>query len=220
MIKLLEVPTLQIEQRIKKELEENPALEEGSEEDEETGNEETEEEQFEEKDKDQEEFTLDDYIEEDEIPEYRLQTNNYSKEDEKRNEIPFSVGSSFQEHLESQLSLRDLDEKQKILGEYILGNIDEDGYLRRELANIVDDLAFLQNMTTTEKELEEVLKIIQDLDPAGVGARTLRECLLIQLAIKDRTQPAIKTAYTVLDLYFEEFSKRHYDKITYTDGDN
>ena len=165
-------------------------------------NEETEEEQFEEKDKDQEEFTLDDYIEDDEIPEYRLQTNNYSKEDEKRNEIPFSVGSSFQEHLESQLGLRDLDDKQKVLGEYILGNIDEDGYLRRELANIVDDLAFLQNVTTTEKELEEVLDIIQDLDPPGVGARTLRECLLIQLAIKDRTQPALKTAYTVLDLLF------------------
>jgi RNA polymerase sigma-54 factor len=198
MIKLLEVPTLQIEQRIKKELEENPALEEGSEEDEEIGNEEADEEQFDEKDKDQDEFTLDDYIEDDDIPEYRLQTNNYSKEDEKRSEIPFSVGSSFQEHLESQLSLRDLDEKQKILGEYILGNIDEDGYLRRELANIVDDLAFLQNITTTEKELEEVLEIIQDLDPPGVGARTLRESLLIQLAIKDRTQPALKTAYTVL----------------------
>jgi RNA polymerase sigma-54 factor len=214
MIKLLEVPTLQIEQRIKKELEENPALEEGSEEDEEVNNEEPEEEQFEETDKDQEEFTLDDYIEEDEIPDYRLQTNNYSKEDDKKSEIPFSVGSSFHEHLESQLSLRDLTDEQKILGEYILGNIDEDGYLRRELVNIVDDLAFLQNITTTEKELEEVLHIIQDLDPPGVGARTLRECLLIQLAIKDRTQPAIKTAYTVIDFYFEEFSKRHYDKIT------
>jgi RNA polymerase sigma-54 factor len=112
------------------------------------------------------------------------------------------------------LSLRDLTEKQKTLGEYILGNIDEDGYLRRELANIVDDLAFLQNITTTEKELEEVLEIIQDLDPAGVGARSLRECLLIQLAIKDRTQAPVKLAYTILDLYFDEFSKRHYDKIT------
>jgi RNA polymerase sigma-54 factor len=214
MIKLLEVPTLQIEQRIKKELEENPALEEGSEEDEEVGNQEPEEEQFEEKDKDQEEFTLDDYIEDDEIPEYRLQTNNYSKEDDKKSEVPFSVGSSFHEHLESQLSLRDLTDKQKILGEYILGNIDEDGYLRRELINIVDDLAFLQNVTTDEKELEEVLHIIQDLDPPGVGARTLRECLLIQLAIKDRTHPSVRTAFTVIDLYFEEFSKRHYDKIT------
>ncbi len=205
---------MQIEQRIKKELEENPALEEGSEEDEEVENQETEEEQFEEKDKDQEEFTLDDYIEEDEIPDYRLQINNYSKEDDKKSEIPFSVGSSFHEHLESQLSLRDLTDKQKILGEYILGNIDEDGYLRRELVNIVDDLAFLQNVTTNENELEEVLHIIQDLDPAGVGARSLRECLLIQLAIKDRTQPPVRTAYTIIDQYFEEFSKRHYDKIT------
>ncbi|MFZ2339115.1 MAG: RNA polymerase factor sigma-54 [Bacteroidales bacterium] len=214
MIKLLEIPTLQIEQRIKKELEENPALEEGSEEEDDVSPLEAEEDQYEDDDKDQEEFTLDDYIQEDEIPEYRLQANNYSKEDEKRNEIPFSVGSTFQEHLEAQLSLRDLTEKQSILGEYILGNIDEDGYLRRELVNIVDDLAFLQNVTTTEKELEEVLEIIQDLDPPGVGARTLRECLLIQLAIKDRTRPALKIAYTVLDLYFEEFSKRHYDKIT------
>ncbi|MDP4222422.1 MAG: RNA polymerase factor sigma-54 [Bacteroidota bacterium] len=215
MIKLLEVPTLQIEQRIKKELEENPALEEGPEEEEdEIRNEEIDDEQLDEKDRDQEEFTLDDYIEEDEIPEYRLQTNNYSKEDEKKSEIPFSVGSSFHEYLESQLSLRDLTDKQKILGEYILGNIDEDGYLRRELINIVDDLAFLQNVTTTEQELEEVLTVIQDLDPPGVGARSLRECLLIQLAIKDRTQPAIKIAYTVIDLYFDEFSKRHYDKIT------
>ncbi len=214
MIKLLEIPTLQIEQRIKKELEENPALEEGSEEDDDVAVMEDEEEQYEDNDKDQEEFTLDDYIEEDEIPEYRLQTNNYSKEDEKRSEIPFSVGSTFQEHLEAQLSLRDLTDKQKILGEYILGNIDEDGYLRRELVNIVDDLAFLQNLSTTEKELEEVLEIIQDLDPPGVGARTLRECLLIQLAIKDRTEHSLRTAYTVIDLYFDEFSKRHYDKIT------
>jgi RNA polymerase sigma-54 factor len=213
MIKLLEVPTLQIEQRIKKELEENPALEEGSEEEEEILTGEEEEEQFEEKDKDQEEFTLDDYIEEDDIPDYRLQANNFSKDDEKRNEIPFSVGSSFHEHLESQLGLRELSEKQKILGEYILGNIDEDGYLRRELINIVDDMAFLQNVTTSEKELEEVLEIIQDLDPAGVGARSLRECLLLQLARRDRSEPSVKLAYKILDLYFEEFSKRHYDKI-------
>ena len=214
MIKLLEVPTLQIEQRIKKELEENPALEEGPDEEDVLVNTEDSEEQYEENDKDQEEFTLDDYIEEDDIPEYRLQTSNFSKEDEKRNEIPFSVGSSFHEHLESQLNLRDLNEKQKILGEYILGNIDEDGYLRREPENIVDDLAFLQNITTNEKELENVLEIIQDLDPPGVGSRHLRECLLIHLAIKDPTQPHIKLAYTIIDQYFEEFSKRHYDKIT------
>ena len=156
MIKLLEVPTLQIEQRIKKELEENPALEEGARR--KRDHTEPEEEQFEETDKDQEEFTLDDYIEDDDIPDYRLQAKNYSKDEEKRTEIPFSVGFSFHEHLESQLGLRDLTEKQKILGEYIIGNIDEDGYLRRELINIVDDLAFLQNIETTEANWKRYLK--------------------------------------------------------------
>jgi RNA polymerase sigma-54 factor len=212
MIKLLEVPTIQIEQRIKKELEENPALEEGAE-DEEIHNEEQEEEQFEEQDKDQEEFTLDDYIDDDDIPDYRLQTKNYSKDDEKRMEITFSTGSSFHEHLEAQLGLRELTDKQKILGEYILGNIDEDGYLRRELVNIVDDLAFLQNVSTTEEELEEVLAVIQDLEPAGVGARTLRECLLLQIEKKNHSLPPVVLSHKILDEYFEEFTKRHYDKI-------
>jgi len=212
MIKLLEVPTLQIEQRIKKELEENPALEEGNE-DEEISAEEPEDDNFEEKDRDQEEFTLDDYIEDDEIPDYRLQTSNYSKDDEKRAEIPFSAGSSFHEHLEAQLGMRDLTDKQKILGEYIIGNIDEDGYLRREPVNIVDDLAFLQNINTTEEELEEVLKIVQDLEPAGVGARTLRECLMLQLEKKEMSDPTVELSYLIIDQYFEEFSKRHYDKI-------
>jgi RNA polymerase sigma-54 factor len=211
MIKLLEVPTLQIEQRIKKELEENPALEEGQ--DDETTPAEGEEEEYEDDEGEGDEFTLDDYIEEDEIPDYKLQSNNYSKDDEKKSDIPFSGGSTFHEHLESQLGLRELDDKQKVLGEYIIGNIDEDGYLRRELVNIVDDLAFLQNVTTTEDELEEVLRIIQDLDPAGVGARTLRECLLLQLIRKDLSQPSLKLAHTIIDQQFEEFSKRHYDKI-------
>jgi RNA polymerase sigma-54 factor len=211
MIKLLEVPTLQIEQRIKKELEENPALEEGNDEDEVPPAD--QDDQFEEDDRDQEEFTIDDYIDEEEIPEYRLQSSNYSKDEEKRNEIPFSVGSSFQEYLESQLSLRNLSDKQKILGEYILGNIDEDGYLRRELTNIVDDLAFLQNVETTEEELEEVLIIIQDLEPAGVGARNLRECLLIQLEKKDLHQPSLRLAHRIIESSFEEFTKRHYDRI-------
>jgi RNA polymerase sigma-54 factor len=212
MIKLLEVPTIQIEQRIKKELEENPALEEGPE-DEEQQADEQEEEQFEEEDRDQEEFTIDDYIDEDDIPDYRLQTKNYSKDDEKRMDIPFSSGSSFHEHLYSQLGLRELSEKQKILGEYIIGNIDEDGYLRRELPNIVDDLAFLQNITTTEEELEEVLMIIQDLEPAGVGARTLQECLVLQIEKRESPAPPVLLATKILKNNFEEFSKRHYDKI-------
>jgi RNA polymerase sigma-54 factor len=210
MIKLLEIPTLQIEQRIKKELEENPALEEGQEDDEVHPG---EEEQYDEQDNDSEEFTIDDYMEEDDIPEYRLQAKNQSKDDEKRSEIPFSSGYSFNEYLESQFNLRDLTDRQKTLGEYIIGNIDEDGYLRRELVNIVDDLAFLQNIETTEEELEEVLWIIQDLEPAGVGARTLRECLMLQIEKRDKADPLIRTAYTILELYFDEFSKRHYDKI-------
>lgn len=212
MIKLLEVPTLQIEERIKKELEENPALEEGSEEEDTNSNSE-EEDQFENEDVDHDEFTLDDYIEDDDIPDYRLQTKNTSKDDERRTEIPFSIGFSFHEHLKSQLGLRDLTEKQKILGDHIIGNIDEDGYLRRDLVNIVDDLAFLQNIETSEDELEEVLKIIQDLEPSGVGARSLRESLLLQIEKRDKTQSAIRLAQLILKSYFDEFSKRHYDKI-------
>jgi len=212
MIKLLEVPTLQIEQRIKKELEDNPALEEGTEE-EDLPEENNDDDLLDNDDADQDEFTLDDYIEDDDIPDYRLQTNNYSKDDEKRAEIPFSTGSSFHEHIEAQLGLRELTAKQKILGEYIIGNIDEDGYLRREPANIVDDLAFLQNVQTTEQELEEVLTIVQDLEPAGVGARTLRECLMLQLERKDLSEPPVKLAYLIIGQYFVDFSKRHYDKI-------
>ncbi|HLP72785.1 MAG TPA: RNA polymerase factor sigma-54 [Bacteroidales bacterium] len=210
MIKLLEIPTLQIEQRIKKELEENPALEEGAEEDEVPSD---QEEDFQEDDANSDEFTLDDYMDDDDIPEYRLQSKNYSKDDEKRSEIPFSGGTSFQEYLESQLSLRNLTDKQEKLGEYILGNIDEDGYLRRELSNIVDDLAFLQNIETTEEELEEVLKVIQDLEPAGVGARNLRECLLLQMDKKDTSDPVLKLAHRIIETQFDEFTRRHYDKI-------
>ncbi len=213
MIKLLEIPTLQIEQRIKKELEENPALEEGPD-DENIPDDNSEDELFDNDDSDQDEFTLDDYIEEDDdIPDYKLKTDNYSRDNEKRVEIPFSTGSSFHEHLEAQLSLRELTDKQKILGEYIIGNIDEDGYLRREPANIVDDLAFLQNVQTTEQELEEVLAIVQDLEPAGVGARTLKECLMLQFERKEHSELPVKLAYLIIDQYFEEFSKRHYDKI-------
>ena len=213
MIKLLEIPSLHIEERIKKELEENPALEEGTE-DEDIMSDAGEDEQEEEKDKDSEEFTLEDYIDdEDDIPDYRLQTRNTSKDEDRKAEIPFSVGYSFHEYLSSQFELRDLTEKQKILGEYIIGNIDEDGYLRRALVSIVDDMAFLQNITTTEKELEATLKIIQDLEPAGVGARTLQESLRLQIDKKDKSQPAIKLAQIILKLHFKEFSKRNYDKI-------
>jgi RNA polymerase sigma-54 factor len=209
MIKLLEIPAIQLEQRIKKEIEENPALEEGAEE--QASENEAEEENFDENEQD--EFSLDDYLNDEDIPEYRLQSKNYSRDEDRKSEIPFSSGSSFHEHLEAQVGLRVLDDRQKILVDYIIGNIDEDGYLRRELENIVDDLAFAQNLTATEEELEEILFIVQDLEPVGVGARNLRECLLLQIHNKDQDIPEVKRATILLEKYFDEFTRKHYEKI-------
>lgn len=212
MIKLLEVPAMQLEQRIKKELEENPALEEGPDEDDVQGEQE-EEVDYEQEERDQEEFALDDYLNDEDIPDYRLQVNNTSKDEDRRDEIPYSSGSSFHENLITQFNLRSDTEREDILGEYIIGNIDDDGYLRREVENMVDDLAFLQNITTDTDELNAILKIIQDLEPAGVGARDLRECLLLQMERKDPSVRYVALAKTVLSDYFEEFSRRHYEKI-------
>jgi RNA polymerase sigma-54 factor len=212
MIKLLEVPAMQLEQRIKKELEENPALEEGPDEDDEQGEEE-EDIDIEQEERDQEEFALDDYLNDEDIPDYRLQVNNTSKDEDRRDEIPYASGSSFHENLTSQFNLRSDTEREDLLGEYIIGNIDDDGYLRREVENMVDDLAFLQNITTDTDELNAILKVIQDLEPAGVGARDLRECLLLQIERKDKSVRSVALTKTVLSDYFEEFSRRHYEKI-------
>ncbi len=211
MIKLLEIPAIELEQRIKKEIEENPVLEEGPQENTSDSNqdEEINENNVE---TETEEFTLSDYLNDEDIPSYKLMTRNYSRDDRKT-EIPFSVGDTFHDHLEVQIGLRQLTEKQEILGKYILGNIDEDGYLRRKPENIVDDLAFSMNLTTTEEELMEVLRIIQDFDPAGVGARDLQECLLLQIERKDLTDPVVKMARQILKYHFTEFTKKHYEKI-------
>ncbi len=211
MIKLLEVPAMQIEQRIKKELEENPALEEGEEEDEVRTDE--EENEPEETDAQKDEFSLDDYLNDEDIPDYRLQVNNTSKDEDRKEDIPFSAGTSFHDTLISQFNLRVSTEREQTLGEYIIGNIDEDGYLRREIENMVDDLAFLQNITTDEEELTRVLEVIHELDPPGVGARDLRECLLLQLEKKDQSLPSVRLATAVIRDFFEEFSRRHYEKI-------
>ncbi len=212
MIKLLEIPTIQLEQRIKKELEENPVLEEGAETAENSEQEGLEEEINTEKDSDQEEFSLDDYLNDEDIPSYRLATRNYSKDD-KKEEIPFSVGTSFHEHLEAQLGLRDLTEEQEMLAHYILGNIDEDGYLRRKLNAIADDLAFSMNIDTNEDVLHEILKVIQDFEPVGVGARDLQECLLLQIEARDQEVTETALARKILKYYFDEFTKKHYEKI-------
>jgi len=210
VIKLLEIPTMQLEQRIKKELEENPVLELESDMPgvDDPGDFGDSDEAV--KDADNEEFSVDDYYEDEEIPTYKLNTNNFSKDD-KYVDVPFSVGTSFNEFLTEQLSLSDLNEEDRQLAEYVLGNIDDDGYLRRDLMSISDDLAFNLNMDVPEAELERILKVIQDFDPPGVGARNLRECLLLQLRRKEGKEFAL--AKTIVNDFFVEFTKKHYEKI-------
>jgi len=215
LIKLLEVPTIQLEQRIKKEIEENPVLEEGREEEEEKFDEQNEEEEYE---SDQDEFSLEDYLpDDDETPSYRLASNNYSQDD-KKTEIPYSTGTSFHEHLKLQLGLRILDEHQQLLADYLIGNIDEDGYLRRDIEAIVNDIAFSQNIMTDERELLDILEIIQDFDPPGVAARDLQESLALQLKHKiktstDEVDSGLNLAYKIIRKFFTEFTKKHYEKI-------
>lgn len=211
MIKLLEIPTIQLEQRIKKELEENPVLEEGKDEEEfqDDSDEEISENNL---DNEVDEFTLDDYINDEDVPSYKLSSNNYSKDD-KKEEIPFSTGISFHEHLQNQIGLLNLNEKQEVLAIYLIGNLDDDGYVRRKLEAVANDLAFSQNIQTDEDELLEVLRIVQELEPLGVGARNLQECLLIQIDNKDQSTAEIKLARKILKYYFDEFTKKHYEKI-------
>lgn len=205
----MEIPAMQLEQRIKQELEENPVLELERPADDPDSDEPADRN---EPDQDKNETTIDDYLQNDDIPAYRLQERNYSKDD-KHEDIPFSVGSSFHENLISQLGLQILTEKQQVIAEYIIGNIDEDGYLRRQVEEIVDDMAFAQNIEVTEEEAFEVLRVVQNFDPPGVAARDLQECLLLQMVRKDMSDPVIETAYNILKHHFEEFTRKHYDKI-------
>jgi RNA polymerase sigma-54 factor len=215
LMKLLQLPTIALEQRIKEEMEINPALEEGSESDEEPRDE-FENEEIDDTRKDEEnqrdDFAISDYMDDDEGASYKLKANNTSPDDD-RKEIPFSVGLTFQDMLESQLGMKALDDRQYQVADYLLGNLDDDGYLRRDLGSIVDDIAFSQNIVTSEEELAELLKIIQDFDPAGVGARDLQECLLIQLRRKEVQTLIVELATEVVEKQMDEFSKKHYDKI-------
>ena len=205
LMKMLQLPTIELEKRIKEELELNPALDEGEEQ-----NQELSEDNLDTSTEKREDFNYQDYVN-DETPYYKTQSNNSNK-DQENNQTPLSLGDSFTEKLVSQINLRIKDEKHLIIAEQIIGNLDESGYLRRELFNIVDDLAFSQNISTTEKELEEVLLEVQELDPPGVGARDLQECLLIQLRKKKKTI-STKTAEVILEKCFESFKKKHYKKI-------
>jgi RNA polymerase sigma-54 factor len=234
LMKMLQLPTVALEQRIKEEMEINPALEEGEEQDEEEVNDElnddeddifdedeesndsddvTGDDEGEEERASEEDFSLDEYMDEDEGYDYREQVNN-SSPDEERKEMPLSQGPGFQDQLLSQLGLQPLDDEHYQIAAYIIGNIDEDGYLRRDLDAIIDDLAFTQNITTTVEDLEELLQMIQTFDPPGVGARDLQECLLLQLKRKHPKTPEIILAMRVVSEHMEEFSKKHYEKIS------
>lgn len=211
LMKLLQVPTIELDQRIKQEIEENPALEEGKEEVEDD----FAQDEYDEGDlnSDEREFDIDDYISDDE-PSYKTSISNKGKDDE-TTDIPFSSGSSFQERLATQLNLGSLTENEAYMASFLIGNLDDAGYLDRDLEAIVDDLAFSQNIHTTEEELERILSYVQDLEPAGVGARDLRECLLLQMRRKQNGDITKYTSLKILEDHFEEFTKKHYSKITH-----
>ena len=214
LMKLIQLPTQAFEQRLKQELEENPALESGKETDD-------YEDPFDDFDNTQsdyeehetigEDINVDEYLSDDEIPSYRTQSNNYSSDDEDRN-IPYAAGTSFNQHLISQLNTFILSEEEQEIAEFLVGSVDESGYIRREIPEIVDDLAFTQNIFTTEEQVEKILKLVQELDPAGVAARNLQECLSIQLHRKEKT-PDVELAIQIIDSAFEQFSKKHYKKL-------
>jgi RNA polymerase sigma-54 factor len=208
LMKLIQLPTMELEQRIKEELEVNPALDEGKDEDEIEPMEETPDEDQEVKES-LEEFDYDEYMD-DEYPEYKLYQ---PKSNEEEKQLPIRSETSFREQLETQARLAIIGEKNQLLARQIIGSLDDDGYLRRDLKAIANDLAFTQNIMTTPEELEKILKIIQQLDPPGIAARNLQECLILQLKRKDLSKPSVKLALEILQNHFEEFTKKHYEKI-------
>ena len=222
LMKLLQVPTAQLEERIKEEIEENPALEE-AEDGHETEYDEAKDE-FSDTDADEKELDggvdeydnidISEYVNDgdDEVGDYKLKDSNYPEIDENR-VIPIKVERGFNELMLEQLGMLTIDEHQKKVALQIIGNLDDDGYLRREFSAIVDDLAFRQNITTTEEEIAQLVLQIQQFDPPGIAARNLQECLLLQLERKMHEGRHVEIAIKVLEKYFEEFTKKHYEKI-------
>src|SRR5690554_205686 len=215
LMKLVQLPTLAFEQRIKQELEENPALEEekdynddefASEFDDWNGDDDSQS-------IDTGDINIDEYLSDDEIPNYKTYTNNYSDDDEDR-EIPYAQGTSFLDYLENQLSMFRMDEEEFEIANFVIGNLDDDGYLRRDLQAIANDLAFSHNIYTDKNEIEQLLvNYIQRLDPVGVGARDLQECLKIQLKNKKPFSQATELALDLISRSFEMFTKKHYKKL-------
>jgi RNA polymerase sigma-54 factor len=219
-IKLLQVPTVSLDTRIKEELEENPALEDLSltnlnEPEENYPDRDPEEDSYnnDEEKGEADEFNIDDYLQEDNVNEYGSRYDQNGDDDDDRKEIPIAVQSSFFESLQLQLDLLPLSDKDFSIGRQIIGSLDDDGYLRRPVTSLTDDLAFSQNVFAEDEEVEDMLKVIQSFDPPGVGARTLQECLVIQLRKKDAGDPIIKKAMQVVEHYLDEFTRKHYDKL-------
>jgi len=211
LMKLIQLPTLSLEQKIKEELEANPALEESVTDDE------REDEYAEDYDDDAqsieaEEINVDEYLSDDEVPDYRLRANNYSADDDDDAKVPITGGATFHEYILDQIRTSRLSGEDLQIAEYLIGNLDDDGYIRRELSAIVDDLAFTQNVFVEEEKLENILKSIQSLDPPGVGARDLQECLVLQLKRKENTA-AVRLATEIMENHFDEFTKKHYSKL-------
>ncbi len=210
LMKLLQVPTVALEQRIKEELESNPALDEGVDNDRDNDQEDYQDDYNEENKR--EDFDLSEYISDDEVPSYKTSIRNTGPDEEEKS-LPLSMGKSFHEILTAQLGLLKLSEEEKVISEHLIGNLDDAGYLRRDITSIIDDLAFYQNIEATEQELERLLIYIQEMEPAGSGARDLQECLLIQIKRKNRSDLNVYLAEKIIEKTFEEFSKKHYQKI-------
>ncbi|SFR33465.1 RNA polymerase, sigma 54 subunit, RpoN/SigL [Robiginitalea myxolifaciens] len=213
LMKLIQLPTQAFEQRLKQELEENPALESGKED---SGS--LEDEYAEAYDGAEEherieadDINIDEYLSDDEVPDYLTRTSNYSQDDEEK-QVPYASGISFTQYLMNQLNTEYLDDEQWTIAEFLVGSIDESGYIRRSISDIMDDLAFTQSVFTDEKTILEVLEKVQQLDPPGVGARSLEECLLIQLRRKEPT-PSVEQAISILEKSFDHFSKKHFQKL-------
>ena len=212
LMKLVQLPTQAFEERIKQELEENLALERGKEDATEDFEDGYSNEEFDDNTQiNTEDINVDDYLSDDEIPNYRMHANNYSSDQDDKS-IPYASGSSFTQQLTDQLNTYRLEEQEYLIAKFLIGSIDDSGYMRRPLLDLTDDLAFTQNIYTDVETIEKVLKVVQQLDPAGVGARDLQECLLIQLQRKAQT-PHTELAGLVVEKTFEKFTKKHYLKL-------
>ena len=213
LMKLIQLPTQAFEERIKQEIEENPALDTGKEEPE--SFEETLEDEYDDtgtENIDTEEINIDEYLSDDDVPSYKTQANNYSADDEEKN-VPYAAGITFHQSLKSQLDTFRLDEEERIIAEFLVGSIDDSGYIRRDILDLVDDLAFTANVFTTEEKVITILKtVVHTLDPIGVGGRDLKECLIIQLKGKEKT--VIRSlSIEVLETAFDHFVKKHYRQL-------